>query len=381
MTLLGFVAKSALRNKRRSVPTILSIGFSILLLAVMLTLWRSFYLDTLGSASAMRLITRPHVFFSYSMPTYYRQKTRAIPGVIALAPLNLFNGFYKDDKPEHGFPQGGTDPNEFLRVYRDYQIPQEQVIAWQKDRAGAIVENALAGQQGWKIGDRIVIQGRFFPVNLELNIRGIYKPPVPARGIWFNWKYVEEAVPYAKDDIYMLLADSPQDVTAIETAVDSMFRNSPQPTKTETEKQFELDFISMLGNVKAFILSICAAVVFAILLVSANTVAMSIRERTREVTLLRTVGFTRWSVLTLLIGEAVTLSLAGGILGLLAAYLLLYKLANSAQGASFAFALTITLRTSLAVMATAIAVGFLSAAIPAYRASRIPIAEGLRFIG
>ena len=267
MTLTGLVARNALRNKRRTVPTILSIAFSVLLLTIMMTLWRGFLIDELGPASALRLFTRPpHVFFSYAMPSDYRQKIRAVPGVMAVAPLNLFNGVYKDNRPNSGFPQGGTDPEEFLKVYRDYEIPRDQVIAWQKDRAGAIVENALAQQLNWKLGERIVIQGKFFPVNLELNIRGIYKPPVPARGIWFNWKYVEEAVPFAKDDIYILLADAPQNVPRIEKAIDEMFRNSPQPTKTETEKQLEVDFISMLGNVKAFIVSVCMAVVFAILL-------------------------------------------------------------------------------------------------------------------
>jgi putative ABC transport system permease protein len=235
MTLAGLVAKNALRDKRRAVPTILSIGFSILLLTIMMSLWRSFYLDQLSSASTIRLFTRsPHVFFTYALPTHYRQKIKAIPGVLAVAPLNLFNGVYKDNKAENAFPQGGTDPNEFLKVYRDYEIPADQAIAWQKDRAGTIVENALAKQHGWKPGDRILIQGKFFPVNLELTIRGIYTPPVPARGIWFNWKYVEETVPFAKDDMYILLADSPRNVTHIESAVDDMFRDSPSPTRTET---------------------------------------------------------------------------------------------------------------------------------------------------
>jgi len=382
MTLAGFVAKNALRNKRRALPTILSVGFSILLLTIMMSLWRSFYIDQLSSSSTIRLFTRsPHVFFTYAMPTDYRQKIKAIPGVLAIAPLNLFNGVYKDNKAENAFPQGGTDPNEFLKVYRDYEIPADQAIAWQKDRAGAIVEKALAKQHGWKPGDRILIQGKFFPVNLELTIRGIYTPSVPARGIWFNWKYVEEVVPYARDDMYILLADSPRDVTHIESAVDDMFRNSPSPTRTETEKQLELDFIAMLGNVKAFILSICMAVVFAILLVSANTMAMTIRERTRELALLKTLGFTRRTVLMLMVAESVMLSVAGGLLGLLAAYELFYRLVHSTRGGSFAFAFKITPGTFLMVLAVATMVGFLSSVISAYRASGLNIVEGLRHIG
>jgi putative ABC transport system permease protein len=381
MTLAGLVAKNALRNKRRTLPTILSLAFSILLLTVMLTLWHSFYIDELGPASALRIFTRTRVFFSYAMPSDYRQKIKAVPGVVAVAPMNIFNGVYKDGKSNDRFPQGGTDPEEFLKVYRDYEIPREQVKAWQNDRAGAIVENALARQQGWKPGDRIVIQGKFFPVNLELNVCGIYKPPVPARGIWFNWKYVEEAVPYAKDDMYILLADNPQNVPRIETAIDSMFRNSPAPTKTESEKALELDFISMLGNVKAFILSICLAVVFAILLVSANTMAMSIRERTREVAVMRTLGFTGKKVLTLLVGEAVALALAGGFLGTGGAYCLVWGLQRLIPNASLAGLLKITGPTLLLVLMVAALVGLLSGIFPAYRASRVNIATGLRHLG
>jgi putative ABC transport system permease protein len=166
----------------------------------------------------------------------------------------------------------------------------------------------------------------------------------------------------------------------IEKAIDEMFRNSPQPTKTETEKQLEVDFISMLGNVKAFIFSICMAVVFAILLVSANSMAMSIRERTREVALLKTLGFTRQMVLSLL-GESVILSLLGAMLGLLAAGCLFYSLVHTPQGGSFAFALKITPLTLLAVLLVAVLVGLFSAIIPAWRSSRLNIVEGLRHVG
>ena len=380
MTLAGLIAKNALRNKRRSVPTILSIAFSILLLTIMLTLWHSFFIDDLGPASALRIITRTHVFFSYSMPNDYRQKIKSVPGVAAVAPLNIFNGFYKDGKSKNRFPQGGTDPEQFLKVYKDYEIPQDQVIAWQKDRAGAIVEGALAREQGWNLGDRIVIQGKFFPVTLELNIRGIYKPPVPARGIWFNWKYVEEAVSYAKDDMYILLANTPQDVPRIETAIDGMFRNSPAPTKTESEKALELDFISMLGNVKVFILSICLAVVFAILLVSANTMAMSIRERTREVSVMRTLGFSKRRVLSLLVGEAVASSMVGGLVGAGTAYGLFRGLSRLMHNSSLAGILKITGPTILFVIIVAALVGLLSGIVPAYRGSRVNIAAGLRHL-
>jgi putative ABC transport system permease protein len=160
-----------------------------------------------------------------------------------------------------------------------------------------------------------------------------------------------------------------------------MFRNSPQPTKTESEKAFQLGFVAMLGNVKAFILSICAAVVFAILLVSANTMAMSIRERTREVALLKTLGFTRLGVLSIFVGEAVSLSLIGGVLGVLAATGLGLALSHTSSGIVIPTKLTVTGPTMLLALLVAALVGFVSAFLPAYHASRTNIVEGLRYIG
>jgi putative ABC transport system permease protein len=191
---------------------------------------------------------------------------------------------------------------------------------------------------------------------------------------------VEEAVPFLKgvNGFYTILAKSPQDVPKIQAAVDETFHSSPQPTKTETEKAFQLGFLAMLGNVKAFILSICGAVVFAILLVSANTMAMSIRERTREVAVLKTLGFTRRTVLSLFVGEAVVLALIGGIGGSLVALLLGL---GAAKAGGFAGALKVEPATMLVAWAAAALMGFFSALVPAYHASKLGIVEGLRHIG
>ena len=148
-------------------------------------------------------------------------------------------------------------------------------------------------------------------MNLELNLRGTFKSPFPINAIYFNWKYVQQAMRYGKDQLYLIQADSPQDVGRISTAVDDMFRNSPEQTRTEAERAFDINLISMFGNVKAFILSICMAVLFATLLVLGNTIAMSIRERTREVAILKSLGFTPRFILILFVGEALTLCLAG----------------------------------------------------------------------
>jgi len=380
MTLTTFVRKNAFRNLRRSILTVLSIGFSLLLLTLMMAIWRNFYMEKGSEESALRLVTRHKVSLVFEMPSYYREKIRAIPGVAVVVPGNWFGGVYKDDKSGNFFAQFGTDPDEFFKVYKEWKIPDDQVAAWQHDRAGAVVDSELAKKMRWKLGQRIIITGTIFPVNLELNIRGIFTAPQPTQALYYNQKYVEEAVPYLKGQqgFYTILAASAADVPKINKAVDDTFRNSPQPTKTETEKGFQLGFLAMLGNVKAFILSICGAVVFAILLVSANTMAMSIRERTREVAVLKTLGFTRATILSLFVGEAVVLALIGGVGGSLVAYLLGM---GAAKAGGFAGALHVKLATMTVAWVAAAFMGFFSALVPSYHASRLGIVEGLRHIG
>ncbi|MGA2346510.1 MAG: ABC transporter permease [Candidatus Sulfotelmatobacter sp.] len=382
MTLTRFVTKNAFRNKRRSTLTVLSIAFSLLLLTLMMTIWRAFYLDQGSPESAERLVVRHRVSLTFSLPGFYREKIRAMPGVLAVVPVSWFGGIYKDQKPENFFAQFGTDPEEFFKVYRVLEIPAEQVTAWQRDRQGVIVNDSLAKKYGWKLGDRIVLQGTIYPVNLELIVRGIFHSNPDNKSVYFNAKYVEEAVAFFKGQAgtFSILAASPADVSKIASAVDDTFRNSPQPTKTESEKAFGLEFVAMMGNVKAFILSICSAVVFATLLVSANTMAMSIRERTREVAVLKTLGFTRRSVLGLFVSEAVALSLAGGFVGVGLGWLMVYGLTHSPQFFSF-FPMKVTFGIWLAAMLTSGLVGLLSAAVPSYHASNINIVDGLRHIG
>jgi putative ABC transport system permease protein len=328
------------------------------------------------------LVVRHRVSLTFNLPGFYRDKIRAVPGVVAVVPVSWFGGLYKDNKPENFFAQFGTDPEEFFKVYRDAEMPPEQVTAWQRDRQGVIVDDSLAKKYGWKLGDRIVLQGTIYPINLELYIRGIYHSNPSNKSVYFNAKYVEEAVSWFKGraGTFSILAASPGDVSTIATAIDDMFRNSPQPTKAESEKAFGLEFVAMMGNVKAFILIICMAVVFATLLVSANTMAMSIRERTREVAVLKTLGFTGGSVLALFVSEAVALALAGGLIGTALGYLLVYGLTHSPQFISF-FPMKVTLEMWVVGAVIAGVVGLMSALVPSYHASKVNIVDGLRHIG
>jgi len=361
MTLARFVRKNAFRNKRRSILTLLSISFSLLLLTVMMTIWRAFYMSEGSAESAQRLIVRHRVSLAQFLPIAYRERIRSIPGVKKVVNETWFGGQYKDDKPENFFAQFGTDPNEIFEVMLDDRIPPDQ----------------------WKIGDRLNIKGTIFPVDLELTIRGMFSNATPTETIYFNNIYIDEGYPQIKGAVgfFGVLADSPQSVPQVAKAIDAMFRNSDRPTKSESEKAFNLDWIAMLGNVKGFILSICAAVVFATLLVSANTMAMSIRERTREVALLKTLGFTRGTVLALFMSESVSLAALGGLLGATAASGLVYMMARSPQMGLFMTGVTINWPTMLVAVLVGATVGLVSSFVPAFNASRRNIVEGLRHIG
>ncbi len=381
MTFTRFITRSAFRNKLRSLLTVSSIAFSLLLLSVMLTLWRSFYIDKGAPDSALRIMTRHKVSLANFLPIYYRDKIRSVPGVVHVVPMTWFGGKYKDDKPENYFAQFATDPDEYFDVAADKIMPPEQLAAWKKDRAGCVVDAPLAKKHHWKIGDRITLQGTIFPTNLDLTLRGIYTIDAPNSNLYFHAKYLEESVDWFKDTagFYFTRVDTPENMPAAARAIDDMFHSAPSPTKSESEQAFRLNFIATLGNVKAFILSICGAVVFTMLLVSANTMAMSIRERTREVAVLRTLGFTRERIFQLLLSEALAIALIGGLVGVLLATLIIGAL--SRPGIGLPVSIHMTTATAMAVLLVAAFIGLISALIPSYRASRLHIVDALRYIG
>ncbi|MGA2234906.1 MAG: FtsX-like permease family protein [Terriglobales bacterium] len=381
MTFASFVAKSAFRNKRRSLLTVASIAFSLLLLCIMLCVWRSFYIDKGAPDSALRIMTRHKVSLANFLPIYYRDKIRSVPGVVHVVPMTWFGGTYKDEKPENYFAQFATDPDEYFDVAADKNMPADQLAAWKRDRAGCVVDIELARKHHWKIGDHIILQGTIFPADLDLNLRGVYTIDPPNSALYFQTKYLEESVGWFKDTagFYFTRVDTPEDMPRAARAIDDMFHSTPVPTKSESEQAFKLDFIATLGNVKAFILGICGAVVFTTLLVCANTMAMSIRERTREVAVLRTLGFTRESILKLLLSESIAISVIGGLIGVaLASGAILFM---ARPGIGLPVSMHMTAATAAAAMVVAAFVGLVSGLIPSYRASNLGIVDALRYIG
>jgi putative ABC transport system permease protein len=381
MTLISFVAKSTFRNKRRSLLTVASIAFSLLLLSIMLSVWRSFYIDKGAPDSALRIMTRHKVSLANFLPIYYREKIRAVPGVVHVVPMTWFGGKYKDDKPENFFAQFATDSDEYFEVAADKVMPADQLAAWKRDRAGCVADEQLVKKHNWKIGEHIILQGSIFPANLDLTLRGIYTIDPPNSALYFHAKYLEESVSWFKDTagFYFTRVDTAEHMPVAAHAIDDIFHGTPVPTKSESEQAFKLDFINTLGSVKAFILGICGAVLFTTLLVCANTMAMSIRERTREVAVLRTLGFTRGSILQLLLGESIAISLIGGLCGVTLATAAIMFMAR--PGIGLPVSMHMTAATALFVICVAFLVGFVSGLIPSYRASKLGIVDALRYIG
>jgi putative ABC transport system permease protein len=383
MTLGSFIVRNAFRNKRRSLLTMVSISFSLLLLTMMICIWRSFYVDQVAPEASRRVITRDRVSLAFFLPAFYRDKIRGIQGVTAVTPISWFGGRYIDERPEHFFAQLATDPDEYLKVASDKIVSPEELKAWQQDRAGALVDITLAKKYGWKIGDHITLQGTIFPANLDLTVRAIYHRDPPQNALYFNAKYLEEAVPWFKGQAgwYAAQIDSAENVSRVSREIDDMFRNSPLQTKTESEKAFQLGFVASLGNIKAFILGICGAVVFTIMLVSANTMAMSVRSRTREVAVLKTLGFTRQRVLSIFVSESVALAVAGGALGIVLAIPVIWFLTRGFIALGVPLAMKVNVQSAGLSMLVALTLGLVSGYLPAYNASRMNIVDGLRHIG
>jgi len=190
MTLGSFIVRNTFRNKRRSLLTMISISFSLLLLTLMLCIWRTLYVDQFAPQASRRLIIRDRVSLAFSLPTYYRDKIRSVPGVTAVVPYIWFEGRYIDSRPEHFFARMATDPDEYLKVAVDKIVPPDQLKAWQQDRTGALVDVTLMDRYGWKLGDRIHIKGTDFPVDLDLTIRATYRRDPPQNTLFFNTKYL-----------------------------------------------------------------------------------------------------------------------------------------------------------------------------------------------
>jgi putative ABC transport system permease protein len=376
VTYWTFVRKNALRNKRRTALTVLSVGFSLFLLITLQTV-----LDTLlnppeTKESALRLVVRHAVSLSQPLPESYQRDLEKVPHVKNVMAMQWFGGQYKD--PKNFFANFAVGHEQFFDIFSELELSDGAEAAFKKERIAALAGKDLMKKFDWAIGDRVTLTGTIYPVNLEFHIVGSYTSEAESSGFYFRHDYLQESgVDYGMVGTFWLLADSAEAVPGITEHIDAMYRNTPAETKTESEKAFQLGFISMLGNVQFLIGSISIVVAFTMLLVAGSTMAMTIRERLREVAILKAIGFSRHIILGLVLGEAAVVSSMGALVGIA-----LSKALASADVAGATGGFVSSIDPSPAMLAVALGAGLVmgvtSGLVPAIQASGMNILEAMR---
>lgn len=312
---------------RKKIRLTLTVGsFAIaLVLFTFLAVVKSAFNRGIDIAGADRLIVVDRVGLMNLMPISYADKIAAIPGVKAVTHDHWFGGVYQDEK--NFFPQFVIDVENHRKVYPEFKVPDDQWNNFVKDRQGAIAGARLAERFHWKIGDRIPLKTTLYGgATWEFNLDGIYhtdKPDGDMGQFWLQWKYFDENVPSvikSTSGWYILKLDSPDDAVRVAKAIDEKFANSSHETKTETESAFAAGFAKQFGNIEFLILTIGSVVFFTLLLVTGNTMAISVRERISELGVLKAIGFTDRSVLFLVLSESLVIAFFGGVLGLVLAW-------------------------------------------------------------
>ena len=373
------VLKNLLRNKRRSFLTGTSVAVSLFLLSALAMVYTALGAPLRNADNIPIMMVRRAAGIIFPLPMSHGPKIRAIPGVVACASLSWFGGYWKD--PANQFANFAVDEQQVFDVQMASTIPSDQKEAFIRDRTGAVAGRRLAERFGWKVGDRITLLGSPYGVTPELTLRGIFSGG-PEDQFWFHWEYLNEAMGRMNMvGLYWIRLAKPEMASRVGQAIDQMFRNTYNETKTESLSAFLLSFIAMLGNVRLIILMIGSAVTFAILLVVTNTMAMSIRERFAEAAVMRSLGYRPAHIIGLFMAESIALTMLGALIGIGGAKLLFDAIALSQLG-QFVFA-DMRLRPETLVLCFSIALGIslLAVSLPAYRAAKGNIATALRFVG
>jgi putative ABC transport system permease protein len=374
------------RHKARSIFTLLSIVVAFVLFAYLAAV-KSAFRAGIDVAGADRLFTTQKTSIIQPLPKAHQEKIAGVPGVVAVISSNWFGGIYQN--PNKGFQgvfQGPVEPEPYLAMYPEFLLPADQKAAWIADREGAIVGRKTAERYGWKVGDRIPIQAPFFYRKKggsrvwEFNLRGIYDGKEKGTDITqflFHYDYFDQAREVGQGMVgwYVVRIAEPKSAAKVGAAIDALFENSRYETKTVTEKALVQSFADQIGNIGAIITWILAAVFFTLLLVAGNTVAQSVRERTSELAVLKTVGFSHQLVLGLVLAESCALALVGGGVGLA-----LGSLGVSAGDPTGGFlqVFFIPRRDAIWGVVFVVLLGFVAGILPALQAMRLRIVDALR---
>ena len=379
------ILRNSLRHRLRTALTILGMAIAILSFGLLRTVVDAWYAGVEGAA-ADRLVTRNAISLIFRLPLAYLNKIKAIPGIKRVAYGYWFGGVYIDEK--NFFPQFAVDLQHYLDIYTEFIIPPEQRQALLKERNACVAGRKLAQRFGWRLGDIITLRGTIFPGNWELVLRAIYQGAeenTDETRFFFHWDYVNETLVKTTPAIANQVGWFISQVEDIERApliaaqIDDTFRNSLAETLTESEKAFQMGFVSMTKAIVLAIQIVSYVVIAIILIVLANTMAMTARERQEEHAVLKTLGFQGRHLVVLIAGESVAIALMGGVVGLIALFPAAHYF-RTALGNYFRV-FNVSDQTLLTCLVIAFAVGLVSAIFPAWRAARLTIAEGLRRIG
>ncbi len=386
MYYLKLIFKNVFRAKLRSSLTITGLVIAILAFGLLQTVVDAWFAGA-NASSAARMITRNAISLVFPMPVYYRDRIKSVPGVKSVSHSQWFGGIYIE--PKNFFAQFAVDSDNYFEMYPEFLMKPEELLAFKRDRQGAVVGRKLADQYGWKVGDVVPIRGTIFPGNWQFTIRAIYDgkdETTITRQFYFHWNYINEYLlkrfPRRADQIgvFNVEVTDPGRVADIARAIDLEFKNSLAETLTETEKSFQLGFIAQSEAIVVAIRVVSFVVILIIMAVVANTMAMTARERLAEYATLKALGFSPGFVAGLVFGEALMLSLIGAGIGILLTFPVAQGFAASPAGALFAV-FKVSHDTVILQFVSAIVVGVIASLVPGWRSANIKIVDGLRHVG
>jgi putative ABC transport system permease protein len=378
------VLRNTLRHKLRTTLTMVGIVVAILAFGLLRTVVDAWYAGAEATSSA-RLISRNAISLVFSLPLNYQQKLRQIPGVSSVAGANWFGGVYITES--NFFPQFAIDGAGFLDMYPEFRIPDAERKAFLLDRQGVIVGRKLADKYGWKIGDQIPIRGTIYPGTWTFTLRGIYDgadAKVDETQFFFHWALLNEKIkqlyPRRADNVgwYVIEIKDPSQAAEISQRIDATFKNSLAETLTETEKAFQLGFVAMTEAILVAIQAVSYVIVVIIMAVMANTMAMTARERYSEYATMKAIGFSNGFVAFLIFAESMTIAIVGGLLGILGTFPVAAWFGGAMSQIFPVF--IVSEETIVLQMGAALLVGLVAALIPAWRAARVRIVDGLRAV-
>ena len=384
MKFFKLITRNARRHLLRTFLTVLGIAIAVMAFGVIRCSIDAWYAQAEAS-SPNRLVTRNAVSIIFDMPLAYEERIARVDGVTAASHSAWFGGIYVD--PQNFFAQFAVDHTNYFDLYPEFRIPPDQMEAFLKERNAVIVGQKLADRFGWKLGDAIRLTGTIYPGDWDFVLRGIYSgaEETTDESTWFfRFDYLDERMreeaPSRAGQIgfFVIQIADPTQAAAISDAVDAMFQNSLAETKTETEEAFNLEFVAMAGSIVMGLKIVSALVIGIILLVLANTMAMTARERVNEYAVMKTLGFRPVHIIGLIFGESLFISIQGGVLGILVTFPVVGGIAVALSVWFPSFPLGTS--TLLMAGAAALAVGLLAAVFPAIKAIHTPIVDGLRII-